>query len=275
MLFDCGLFQGLKELRLRNWQDLPVSASSINAVVLTHAHLDHVGYVPRLVKQGFSGPVFCTSGTAELSRLVLPDSGRIQEEDARQANRHGYSKHSPAMPLYDEADAHRALGHFHPVGFHRQIEVADGVTRRVHGFRAPARICVRRRASQRRHHHPVRRRPGALRPSRAARPGSMPAASTPMSCWSSPPMETAIIRPMIRETSSRASFVTPRPVAARSSSPLSRSAAWRNCSTGSAGSSASAAFPSSPCTSTVRWPARRYGSTSSARTSSTPTCAPS
>ncbi|HEY6509521.1 MAG TPA: MBL fold metallo-hydrolase, partial [Vicinamibacterales bacterium] len=128
VLFDCGLFQGLKELRLRNWQDLPVSASSIDAVVLTHAHLDHVGYVPRLVKQGFSGPVFCTSGTAELSRLVLPDSGRIQEEDARQANRHGYSKHSPAMPLYDEADAHRALGHFHPVGFHRQIEVADGVT---------------------------------------------------------------------------------------------------------------------------------------------------
>ena len=109
VLFDCGLFQGLKELRLRNWEDLPVPASSINAVVLTHAHLDHVGYVPRLVKQGFDGPVFCTAGTAELSRLVLPDSGRIQEEDARQANRHGYSKHSPAMPLYDEADAHRAL----------------------------------------------------------------------------------------------------------------------------------------------------------------------
>jgi metallo-beta-lactamase family protein len=128
VLFDCGLFQGLKELRLRNWQDLPISASSIDAVVLTHAHLDHVGYVPRLVKQGFKGPVFCTSGTAELSQLVLPDSGRIQEEDARQANRHGYSKHSPAMPLYDEADAHRALGHFHPAGFHRQIEVADGVS---------------------------------------------------------------------------------------------------------------------------------------------------
>ena len=128
VLFDCGLFQGLKELRQRNWQDLSVPASSISAVVLTHAHLDHVGYVPRLVKHGFSGPVFCTSGTAELSRLVLPDSGRIQEEDARQANRHGYSKHSPAMPLYDEADARRALGHFHPVGFHRQIEVADGVS---------------------------------------------------------------------------------------------------------------------------------------------------
>jgi len=128
VLFDCGLFQGLKELRLRNWQDLPIPASSIDAVVLTHAHLDHVGYVPRLVKQGFKGPVFCTAGTAELSHLVLPDSGRIQEEDARQANRHGYSKHSPAMPLYDEADAHRALSHFHPVGFHRQIEVAEGVT---------------------------------------------------------------------------------------------------------------------------------------------------
>ena len=128
VLFDCGLFQGLKELRQRNWQDLSIPASSIDAVVLTHAHLDHVGYVPRLVKQGFKGAVICTSGTAELSRLVLPDSGRIQEEDARQANRHGYSKHSPAMPLYDEADAHRALTYFHPVGFHRPIEVADGVT---------------------------------------------------------------------------------------------------------------------------------------------------
>jgi metallo-beta-lactamase family protein len=133
VLFDCGLFQGLKELRHRNWDDLPVPASSITAVVLTHAHLDHVGYVPRLVKQGFTGPVFCTSGTAELSQLVLPDSGRIQEEDARQANRHGYSKHSPAMPLYDEADARRALTHFHPVGFHRQIEVAEGVTVEFHG----------------------------------------------------------------------------------------------------------------------------------------------
>jgi len=128
VLFDCGLFQGLKELRLRNWEDLSVPASSVDAVVLTHAHLDHVGYVPRLVKQGFKGPVFCTAGTAELSQLVLPDSGRIQEEDARQANRHGYSKHSPAMPLYDEADAHRALTHFHPVGFGRQLEVAAGVT---------------------------------------------------------------------------------------------------------------------------------------------------
>ena len=128
VLFDCGLFQGLKELRLRNWEDLSVPASSVDAVVLTHAHLDHVGYVPRLVKQGFKGPVFCTAGTAELSQLVLPDSGRIQEEDARQANRHGYSKHSPAMPLYDEADAYRALTHFHPVGFARQLEVADGVT---------------------------------------------------------------------------------------------------------------------------------------------------
>jgi metallo-beta-lactamase family protein len=118
----------LKELRLRNWEDLPVSAASIDAVVLTHAHLDHVGYVPRLVKQGFKGAVFCTSGTAELSQLVLPDSGRIQEEDARQANRHGYSKHSPAMPLYDEADALRALSHFHRVGFHRPIEVAEGIT---------------------------------------------------------------------------------------------------------------------------------------------------
>src|SRR4051812_26439623 len=81
VLFDCGLFQGLKELRQRNWEEFPVDPQSISAVVLTHAHLDHVGYLPRLVAQGFSGRAFCTAGTQELSRIVLPDSGRIQEED--------------------------------------------------------------------------------------------------------------------------------------------------------------------------------------------------
>ena len=127
VLIDCGLFQGLKELRLRNWESLPVPPSSIDAVVLTHAHLDHVGYLPRLVAQGYRGRIFCTSGTADLCRLVLPDAGRIQEEDARQANRHGYSKHHPALPLYDEADAFRAITQLQPLGYDRPIEVAPGV----------------------------------------------------------------------------------------------------------------------------------------------------
>lgn len=87
ILIDCGLFQGLKELRERNWQDVPFKPSELNAVVLTHAHLDHCGYLPRLVKQGFAGRVFCTAGTSDLCRIVLPDSGRIQEEDAANANR--------------------------------------------------------------------------------------------------------------------------------------------------------------------------------------------
>ena len=128
VLVDCGLFQGLKELRLRNWEEFPVDPAAIDAIVLTHAHLDHVGYLPRLVSQGYRGRVFCTPGTQDLCRLVLPDSARIQEEDARQANRHGYSKHRPALPLYTEEDAFRALTQMQPVGYHRPIEVAHGLT---------------------------------------------------------------------------------------------------------------------------------------------------
>jgi metallo-beta-lactamase family protein len=128
ILVDCGLFQGLKELRLRNWESLPVPPDSIHAVVLTHAHLDHVGYLPRLVAQGYRGRIFCTGGTADLCRLVLPDSARIQEEDARQANKHGYAKHRPALPLYTEADAFRAMSQLQPLGYDRVIEVASGIT---------------------------------------------------------------------------------------------------------------------------------------------------
>ncbi len=128
VLIDCGLFQGLKELRQRNWADFPVPADSLAAVVLTHAHLDHVGYLPRLVTQGYRGRVFCTGGTADLCRLVLPDSARIQEEDARQANKHGYAKHAPALPLYTEVDAQRALTQLQPLGYDRPIEVAAGIT---------------------------------------------------------------------------------------------------------------------------------------------------
>jgi metallo-beta-lactamase family protein len=128
VLFDCGLFQGLKELRLRNWAEFPVDVSSIDAVVLTHAHLDHVGHLPRLTAHGYKGRVFCTAGTKDLCQLVLPDAGRIQEEDARQANRHGYSKHDPALPLYTESDAFAALTRLQPIGYHRPIEVASGVS---------------------------------------------------------------------------------------------------------------------------------------------------
>lgn len=127
VLIDCGLFQGLKELRERNWQNLPFKPSELHAVVLTHAHLDHCGYLPRLVKTGFGGRVYCTAGTRDLCRIVLPDSGRIQEEDATSANRHGYSRHQPALPLYTEADAFRALALLQPVGYERPMPVAPGV----------------------------------------------------------------------------------------------------------------------------------------------------
>ena len=128
VLVDCGLFQGLKELRLRNWAEFPVSPREIDAAVLTHAHLDHVGYLPRLRSDGYKGRVYCTAGTMDLCRLVLPDSGRIQEEDARQANRHGYSKHHPALPLYTESDALNALTQLQPIGYHRAIEIVPGIT---------------------------------------------------------------------------------------------------------------------------------------------------
>lgn len=127
VLVDCGLFQGLKELRLRNWQPLPITPSSIDAVVLTHAHLDHCGYLPRLVSHGFKGRVFCTAGTRDLVGLVLPDSAHIQEEDAKDANRHQYSKHHPALPLYTSDDAERALMLLQPVGYDRPVPVAPGV----------------------------------------------------------------------------------------------------------------------------------------------------
>lgn len=132
VLFDAGLFQGLKELRLRNWVDFPVPPRTIDAIVLTHAHLDHVGYLPRLTAHGYRGRVFCTPGTKDLCQLVLPDAGRIQEEDARQANRHGYSKHHPALPLFAESDALRALTLLQPLGYEREIEVASGVSIEFH-----------------------------------------------------------------------------------------------------------------------------------------------
>jgi metallo-beta-lactamase family protein len=109
VMFDCGLFQGLKELRLKNWAPLPFAANSIDCVVLTHAHIDHVGYLPRLVNQGFAGPIHATSATVQLTELMLLDSAKIQESDAEYANREGFSKHKPALPLYDSHDAARTV----------------------------------------------------------------------------------------------------------------------------------------------------------------------
>jgi metallo-beta-lactamase family protein len=117
LMIDCGLFQGLKELRQRNWEPLPLNPASIGWVILTHAHIDHTGYLPRLVKDGFSGPVYCTRATADLLDIMLPDSARIQEEDAEYANRKGFSKHSPALPLYTEADARQSLRQVQGVDF--------------------------------------------------------------------------------------------------------------------------------------------------------------
>jgi len=131
ILVDCGLFQGYKQLRLRNWARLAVDPKTIDAVVLTHAHLDHSGYLPLLVKNGYKGPVFCTAATADLCGILLPDSGHLQEEDARYANRRGFSKHHPALPLYSQEDAKRCLSLLKPVQFDRSANIKPGIDIRL------------------------------------------------------------------------------------------------------------------------------------------------
>lgn len=129
VLVDCGLFQGLRELRERNWNEPPFDPKSLDAIVITHAHIDHTGYLPRVVARGFGGPVFCSRGTADLLKLLLPDAARLQEEEAGYRNRHNLTRHEPALPLYTEADARAALKLIHTCPNTGQpTEVAEGVS---------------------------------------------------------------------------------------------------------------------------------------------------
>ena len=126
LLVDCGLFQGYKQLRLRNWQPLPVTPHQIDAVVLTHAHLDHSGYLPLLARDGYTHAIHCTPGTRDLCTILLPDSGHLQEEDAAFLNRHQLSSHSPALPLYTRLDALHCLKQFQIHPFHKAFEPLPG-----------------------------------------------------------------------------------------------------------------------------------------------------
>src|SRR5579872_1406983 len=125
ILIDCGLFQGLKELRQRNWNKFPVEPHLIDAVILTHAHIDHSGYLPVLVKNGFTGKIYCSSATKDLCAVLLPDSGYLQEEEAKFANKYGYSKHKPAIPLYTRAEAEETLSQFHALDFRKNYKMAE------------------------------------------------------------------------------------------------------------------------------------------------------
>jgi metallo-beta-lactamase family protein len=130
LLLDCGLFQGLKALRARNWAPPPVDPKTLGAVVLSHAHIDHSGYLPRLCRDGFAGPIYCTGGTIDLLRVLLPDAAHLQEEEADFANRHHTTKHDPALPLYTVADAERVLGLVERVEFGRGFAPVPGVEAR-------------------------------------------------------------------------------------------------------------------------------------------------
>lgn len=128
VLVDCGLFQGSRELKQRNWQPFAVPASDLDCIVITHAHLDHIGYLPKMVREGYKGPIYATPATIELCKISLPDSGRLQEEDARYHNKHESSGHQPALPLYTENDAYQCLKLFQPVHYYQNKELPGGAT---------------------------------------------------------------------------------------------------------------------------------------------------
>jgi metallo-beta-lactamase family protein len=127
LMVDCGLYQGLKELRLRNWEGPPIEPSALDLIVLTHGHIDHSGYLPLMVARGFEGKTLATDATCDLLGILLPDSGYLQEEDARWANKRGYSKHKPALPLYTEEQARRSLASLRPVPFDKTVTVHDDI----------------------------------------------------------------------------------------------------------------------------------------------------
>ena len=127
-LVDCGLFQGLKNLRLRNWQPFPIKPKLISSVILTHAHIDHSGYLPLLSKEGFKGTIYSSKATRVLSKLLLEDSARLQEQDADFANRKGFSKHNPARPLYETKDVSRCLRQFSSVAFDKEHRLSKSLS---------------------------------------------------------------------------------------------------------------------------------------------------
>lgn len=173
VLVDCGLFQGLKQLRLKNREPLPVDPASIEAVILTHAHIDHSGYLPLLARNGFAGKVYCSQATLDLCAILLPDSGHLQEEEAEYANRAGFSKHKPALPLYTQQDAERCLSLFKPVAFNADVGIGTGMVLRFRpaGHILGAAIVELQVAGRRlvfsgdlgRPHDPVMRAPEAIR----------------------------------------------------------------------------------------------------------------
>ena len=128
LLFDCGLFQGLKEFRLRNWEIFPIDVTTIHAVVVSHAHIDHTGYLPRLIKEGFKGPIYCTHPTADLMELMLLDSAKLQEEEAAYANAHKYSKHENPLPLYTTQDAQQVFGLIKEFHYDETVQVNEQIS---------------------------------------------------------------------------------------------------------------------------------------------------
>lgn len=132
VLVDCGLFQGQRELRALNWEEFPVDPAKIDAVVITHAHTDHIGYLPKLVREGFQGPIYATQSSVGIAKISLPDGGRLQEEEAEHRNRKGLTRHDPALPLFTEADAYRALKRFSAVRFGQDQKLPGGATLRFH-----------------------------------------------------------------------------------------------------------------------------------------------
>ena len=128
VLIDCGMFQGPKEWRERNWHNMPIAANRLDAVILTHAHLDHCGWIPRLIKEGFRGPIYATAPTIDLCGIILPDSGHLQEEDARFYNKTQKSKHDPALPLYTFEEAQNSLQYFKPVQVGEDVRVAPDLS---------------------------------------------------------------------------------------------------------------------------------------------------